>query len=596
MRDKLIQEVLRSKLLMGYDLSKTYSDNLNEQNPVWPKESFMTDDQIKANQERQKKEKEQEIANTYPNYCDYPDNTVAEPDLCDEIKHQGELIKKSFFCFYPGMYGKPGGNKEDSYGRRYHEEYKTGIGAYAIPKGAKIDFQTLETITAFKDKIINETPKVYDNDIIKNELELRLMEIIPLGSIKSFKLSTGDHYVSQYTLKSNMDPTEWEFNCYINKATNKCWVNPECQDKRNERQKFLDNWGTLLQVGVAIGTVVAGFFTEGATWLLLPEVLTELGLGILMGHREWEKGQNVGAAISFITGLLPLMKYSKTFRGISTKGWTEISDKLKNRILKSEDDLKDFYMGLSDDGKKAWNIIVRQDELGRAVMAEELVKALGDEFDDVIFLIAKDWFAKNPDQVVRIEFFRRLWVREMGSNLDVMIAGLLTDVVFGDKLNDPEKLKYVIFNIPIQNKKDVAENMVRNSVEINNEFLKRVPQQAIDSIKQSGKDSLNMGVQRGLTSILTQAMEDSGGKWKTTYGEKPLPEIDLDLPETGEDVQTQLKEKGYEVILMDDVQKYNIPDSLLQYKAYQVYIKKEDKLKYINVKPEKPVRPKTKTN
>ena len=95
-----------------------------------------------------------------------------------------------------------------------------------------------------------------------------------------------------------------------------------------------------------MATLVAGFFTFGATWgisdLLWIEIFIEAGIGGAVAWREYEKGNNVAGTFSIVTAMLPMLKVSKWFRGIDANEFKILSETLANSGLSKTSTVKDY--------------------------------------------------------------------------------------------------------------------------------------------------------------------------------------------------------------------------------------------------------------
>ncbi|NDA64392.1 MAG: hypothetical protein EBX50_20540, partial [Chitinophagia bacterium] len=91
--------------------------------------------------------------------------------------------------------------------------------------------------------------------------------------------------------------------------------------------------------------------------------------GILVAKREWDKGENVTAAFSLLTALLPILKYSKNvsiIRGVSSDELSRLSEimtesKLNTKSTKTE--FEAFMNGLNDNDKKLLLKVLDYDEV-----------------------------------------------------------------------------------------------------------------------------------------------------------------------------------------------------------------------------------------
>ncbi len=477
---------------MGYDLSKTNEENLLEQDiPLGmgdydaPYPSDETISLVRANQERVAAE---EKSKTYPNYCKYPDKTFSYPDACGAILDDGIPILKGSvgtakekaeiknFC----VYGMPSTNPG-------------GMASLILPKDTECIFLNEASLQSTIKRMSTKYTEYYKTVQDVELLAENLVQILPINSVSHFILE-GITYVAVIELSD--DPgggakghfvdsswNLWYFKGYYPKIGDK-YGEPfqylKCTDTRTTRQKVIDDYGWLIQWGGVIATIIAGAFTGGGAWVLTAEILAEMGIASFIAYRDWEKGNNVDMAVSILTGLAPWMKTFKQFRGISKSSWKEISDKLvdtKFNKFANPDDYVKFYDELSPDAKKAWNAIARQEDISR----DFITKQIGDEFaqdgSKIFWRQANDFFKTNPDNILKIDFVKRLWARELGLNLLITGLGVITGMIWGEELDakNKEELNNLALDIPENAQLEILQNLiVINDVEKAKRILDRM--------------------------------------------------------------------------------------------------------------------------
>lgn len=340
-------------------------------------------------------------------------------------------------------------------------------------------------------------------------------EIFPMGTVASFTFN-GQKYVPWITRPDSEIP--WTFKGFYRVGDNKPYEQPKWQDDRTQYQKFIDEWGIALQLTAAVATVVAGAVTGGSSWVLTAEILTELGLGIAVGLRELEKGNNVSGALSFIFGLLPMLKLSKTFKGLSETALNSVSQKIKSSGLTSSSTFKDylkFYRTLTDEEQKVMSQILTQDEIARKQLFNELSTVIDDEIPKLVM----NQISKNPEILKDLKFWDKLWARELTSNTVVLAVGLAVEALFGKKLNDQEKQKiselYTV--IPKEHSKEFFYNLAVNGNNIS-EILAKIPSKdVVGKIINTSKVSSN--VSKWYNTKLKNAVDSVQGNG--TYVEIP---------------------------------------------------------------------------
>jgi hypothetical protein len=444
----------------------------------------------------------------YPNYCRYPEKAFSPPDPYGDgglIEDEDSGLK---YCFYQtaSKNGKPQGK--------------------FIPSEAEIVFtDDLE----FYDKMVEKLVDKYGID--ESYAETVMTEIFPQGVVRSFTINNQTY--NAHIKREGEGP--WEFAGYFRKGDGELYVSPKKVDPRNEYQKFIDEWGLVLQLGAVFATAIAGALSGGAGWVLTAEILLELGIGTMVGLRELEKGQNVMGILSFITGLIPMLKLSKAFKGISEASFTSLSTKLKNSGLTKSSSFRDylkFYRTLDPEEQKILSQLLNQDEIARTQLWNEIKVALDSEIPKMVM----DTVRKNPKILRDLKFWDKLWARELTTNGVVGIIGLSVEILFGEQLNDQEKVKlYEIYNkIPDEHKKEFAYNVATNGKTAMRALQK------IDVTKVPKKGT-SQAMSKWYNDEVKKQIEDEGG----TYTELPEdPNVAVDVV-ANERKKQQMRKEGW---------------------------------------------------
>jgi hypothetical protein len=352
----------------------------------------------------------------------------------------------------------------------------------------------------------------------------------------------------------------------------------ECTDTRTPRQKFIDDYGWVIQWGAVLATIIASALTGGGALALTFEILVEMGVGAAVAYRDFEKGNNVDMAVSILTGLAPWLKTLKGFRGVSADGWDEISTLLgTNRYngFKLIDDYKRFYDDLSEEGRQAWNIIARRDDIGRDLLTRGLKKEFAENGSKIFWKEAAEMFAKNPDKVWRINFVRRLWAREAGTNLLIAGVGILSELMWGEELNakDRELLNNLQLVIPKEAQLEILQNLyVIDDVEKQKRVVRKVGEmfgRELSSSKTSGAKKHYEEVKWALKNAETKEIFKSEGLDYEEISEDPIKTQWTDK------TLEQLESEGYVEFPWDqNPNKY--PQDQLLIKNDWFWIKKEN--------------------
>lgn len=472
--------VNRVKLLMGYDMSKTLNENTQHifEQPDSRFDTQTTKDILKKGEEQLKQRQSQEESEKYPNFCSYPDKTVQYPKNPDGAEGEDAILYDKEtnirFCYY--LAGK-------NYG-------------VPIPENSKIDFWDFQGISDFVNYLVKKYPKKY-NDNQKEILISNLSSILPPNSVRGFYVGK-DYYNSYISRKTN--ETLFKFKGFRNIETKKPYEEPKWVDPRNDYQRFIDDFGIYIQLGTAAVTLFAGFFTMGTTWgvsnLLLLEIALELGVGIPIAARDFEKGNNIAGAFSIIFAYLPFMKAEKYFRGISDDVFETLSKKIGESGLNQGSKVSDFvkfYNKLSVEEQKLMTQMLKQDSFTRDEMLTKIVKGLEKEYIPQIKQMVKTISKQKPGMFYDLKTFDKLWALDLRRN-GIALAGFgLLEIFLGDKLNETEKnkLKNIYIHIPDSLKKEFTFNLlgsgekansVINHVEdkINHEYINEITSDTLE--------------------------------------------------------------------------------------------------------------------
>jgi hypothetical protein len=449
--------VNRVKLLMGYDMSKTLNENTQnifEQ----PDSRFMSPEErvILARGEEQLKQRQaQEESEKYPNWCRYPDKALGIPKNPEGVEGEDAILvdpkSGKRFCYYPSPSNQKMGDTS----------------SIPIPEDSAIAFWDIKGISDTVNKFSKDYPKDDKKLLISN-----LTKVLPIGTVRQFVVGEEDYigYLSR-TEGTNL----WTFGYYRNLKTRKPYTPPEWVDKRSDYQRFVDEWGLMIQLVAAGATIVAGFFTFGSTWgisnLLLIEIALEIGIGSAVAFREFEKGNNVSGTFSIVTGMLPMLKLTKWFRGIDGEQFKILSDAIANSGLNKSSTVKDyvaFYNGLTPDGQKIMDKLLTNDKITREALWADIKMSMDAELPKIVDNMIPKLVAKNPKLLKDIKFFERLWVRELSTNVGAFVGFGLLEMFAGDKLNNTQKqsIKQVYQYIPDSLKKELTYNLLNNQDKI----------------------------------------------------------------------------------------------------------------------------------
>ena len=479
------EQILKDILLkMNYDPSKTLSEQLQSSlgdisglhGPVSPPTEPT----------------EEEIANTYPNYCRYSDMAHEPPKVDGNSGLINDLENGIRYCYYYSPSTKKVGSVE---GLHVPEDTYLEFFGDVAQYSQIIDFHMSEFVTDDEEKFTNLVTKIF-----------------PPGTVSSI----GGTYKGWMTRPAGSDTDGWIFKGYVN-ANGEWYENPEWIDNRTAYQRFIDEWGFWLQLGAAIVTAIAGAFTGGAAWVLTAEIILEMGIGLAVGLREIEKGNNVAAAFSFLTGALPLLKTLPAFRGVSAKLMGELADDVLESGLNqssSVDDYVKFYRSLKDSPAKQELLtkILTQDEISRNALIK--IVSNSDNAASVIINGTRKALEANPKELLKLAFWDKLWARELTTNGVVGVLGLGVEFAFGKQLNDAElqKVSEIYSKIPEQHTKEFIYNLMINGDKIT-EILDNLAESEDEASKFIDTEATGQAIANWYNANTKKAVEDAGGTY-----------------------------------------------------------------------------------
>lgn len=530
MKQDVSKILQRQLLLMGYKSDNTLSENIER----IKSKSFLTeqgsmdmrDDYYGSEEyiEKHDTEMSNKIARTYPNYCWNNGEGTVVPGENEHGLSGADAIpvgdNGEMFCAYRGV-----GNK-----LLFLPVNTTDI---------KFNEGSIEEANRYLEiRMSDESadPISKDDEGLKRAFVEFITSNFIAGSVRKFTaggitFTTWNQRIPQSSVNPKMS-----FNFYGYCPTgggSECYSNPVWKDPRNSYQKFVDEWGLWIQIGAAVATAILGAVTGGATWVLTAEILVEMGLGIWVAQREFERGDNIAATASIIFGLLPMLKLTKWFPGVSDDVFKSLSKSFAESGLQATDDVADyvlFYNKLDDEQRMLLSKFLKQDDLNRNRMFEEIAKQLGEMSAGKIDDGLKAMIKANPKILKDISFFNRLWVRELGANAGVIVVTTALELCCSKMLNDETKMKFskVYSVIPDSTKKLFTYNIVNN------------PEQAeaiIDSMSQKTFED-NFDVESGIESIADWARKNVKESTESAGGEF------IDINDTESDTSQDKPVKG----------------------------------------------------
>jgi hypothetical protein len=501
-KTNISETATKIKFLINYDAKKTLNENLILVNEQWMSK---TEELGLSPEQRDKSAKESE-KNTeyYYEDCSSPDKAIEPPQTM--AGNQGMIPG---FCYYPvASMGK------DNVGK---------VGGIFLPSDAEITFwDDIKTYndaleTTFKQNQWKKAGATFDG-VITN-----FTETFPMGTVYKFKWGQSTYLPSIRYSPNEVSNGIFEVFYFIGfyNQDNLPYNPPVIGDDRNDYQKFIDDWGSYIQWTSVLATAIVGLFTGGSTLPLTAELLIELGIGVAVGMREIEKGNDVAGVFSIITGLLPSLKAIPSFRGIDPKWANSLSVKFAESGLNSSSKLSKYVSFYNKLTKPEKEIMAKMFRSGDDYTKRAILKGLSNELKQQIPNLLQKGFIKmwkqKPKLFKSIPFFERLWVRELGANAAVGVAGYLVDYKYPelnsaerDKLSEEmkDKLDGVYYVIPEDTQKLLSLNLLGNPDQA--ELILKDPELA-KSI-EFGKNYVGEkgdNISKGLISFFQKAVTDS---------------------------------------------------------------------------------------
>jgi len=452
----------RILLLMKYSLEKTLTENkkhLNEQLPTMSK----ADELQKAQEypealQKTKEREEEEYRKQATADCPYPDKALVPPKT---MAGNSGILQCCCYYAVPGI----------------GIENKGKIHGMYIPRDSKIEFWDELSDYERASNWYRGLWKEKGFDISQDWTDEQVAETFPVGTVKRIINSNGTSYGAW--VRRSPEPTngifeKFYFIGYFTDDGTKAFPQEVIEDDRNAYQKFIDDWGAVIQwttaIVTAIGAIVGAPFTSGGSLVLWAELGLELGIGFAVGIREFQKGNDVAGWGSIIFGALPGLKYFPELKGVKGSTLDELSVLFANSGLSSKSTLSQylkFYRKLNPEQRRALDLVIRGGDVQSASrIADDLYSTYAAGF-------ANMW-KKSPKLFKPIEVYNRLWVRELSANLTIGLAEYLVSYLHPElnTINDPsltdemkDKLDGVFENVPESLKKEMGHFIISNPEE-----------------------------------------------------------------------------------------------------------------------------------
>jgi hypothetical protein len=454
MSKNLRESLLNQIFLMSYDPKKTFTENktltenidavknkkiIFEQNPRL--DDYYGSEEYQKYLEKKSSDREIKKASEYPSFCKYKEH-AALPSK-NKTGAEGVDAIPPNYCFYSTI---GGGIFLDQYSL------------------SSINIFTLESVDRLAQVIVDEGK---DHGLTKEAIMNNLAKTLGLGKISSFTVS-GITF-SATVRSTNKGP--WFFGYFSSKDKKIIYKNPEMVDMRGSWDYFVDEWGDAVQIGLAI---ITAFIPVGGLAFAI-EIATELAIGVITAQRSYEKGENVAAAFNILFGMLPMLKFSKYFRGVSKESFKNLAKQFGESGLSDASTVSDyirFYNNLDNEGKTIMNQMFKHDEITKNEMFKELAQKLTDEkiakeIKDNYESLFEEIGGFAPGQMIKhnLPTFKKLFARELTTIGSLMLLQTAVEVTLGEKLNSQQEETFKWVYMSLGENTPSSEQMLMNFID-----------------------------------------------------------------------------------------------------------------------------------
>jgi hypothetical protein len=420
----ILDEIIRAKLLINYQTSKTLEENLlfiNEQ-PGTGGMLYPSEDRIKRESEEYKKE-------TYPLYCKYPDKAltpIQHIKTAGDSKIEGE----------EALVTSTGGTKFCLY-------RQAGGDAIWVPSDAEVTFTTFDWINYNVDKFFEKYPKYMDkNRLIDNFTQL----FFPNGRESVVKFSF-DPYFYRAKLYFDSKTKRWWFKEYFEESSGTKYEEPIWNDPRNDYKRFIDDFGTVIYFSIIAASALIPMTQSG----IIAAVMIDLAASGVIAQRDLEKGQNISAVFSVLLALIPLANLSHKWIGVSDEVLKSMSKKFQDSYLSRSSPpsawVKFYKNNLNEAEQLAMSKLLKYKKEEIELMAKDIAKNLSqmgkykkaETISDILSPSLLNMVKTNPEVLKSIPFVQRLGPKVLTVIGVSIIINYVLNKWKGEEWNDSSK-------------------------------------------------------------------------------------------------------------------------------------------------------------
>jgi len=446
----------------------------------------------------------------YPNLARFPEKDITGTGGSSDFFYYDEKLKKGY-CFYRnGRKTSSGDDKAIQLPMDTNIVFSTNAVQIDMinklyEKFAEDNFKlsqeifcTLEEFEKYKD--ISDFDD-YEECLMDN-VTLLTSKLFPIGSIVSYtimgrvyspKIRQNEDYSFQLNWWEDENGADYE--------------QPGFEDQRSEYEKFVDDWGTTIQlIGTAVITVI-GIFTGFGPGVIAADIAFSVGTSIPIIMRDVDKGDYISAFFGILFMGLSFLQLNGAWRGVSKAAMEKAYLAIKNSGLtmaSTQDEVLEFLIRLSIDDPESAKIIkmaFNLDDLTRNILINK-----SDELGKYIMRNQLREIFKNDINFIKTPFWRSYVAKEIGLVITMLGMNVIAEIVLGRYLNDTEKQKIskVLQIIPKEHQEEYFANLTVN-IDLLDE---QIPDMFLEDIEKLGKSEKNRkAIAKALSEMQKQALD-----------------------------------------------------------------------------------------
>jgi hypothetical protein len=594
MQTNISESLIRAKLLINYNTSKTLGENYSivkegfPENPSLPDSTGDTikNDSLWQSLEKQsdelvKKQISSDKDKKYPNYCIAKQYAVTPPK--NKLGAEGAESLPEAHCYYMTPMGgvflhQPGLEIEVL----EFDEIESLVDIFMKYRynDEKIKSKKITTIGGFPasiDKIREKIKEKLEESLLEYSQQIDGFKVVDKnGTIQTYTLKWGATFLTGMRADAQYVYAYPKYFSSYSCPDGNCgqipedsiWKNPVEVDIRSGFDKWMDDYGLWVELGTNALLILAQFIpgvgqVVGLSRLLLyTEVAVDVGFGVANTIREINREDEFSAGMSALFALLPLAflrKGGKTLigkifsRGIDLSSYDSIAKKLISAKLgktPTTAELYKFYKSLTPDERIVWKQFMSHDEatklqfvkdiaklLDEPATADELLKGLDEFWTEMTGVWAK-YGKKNLES---IDYMKRLWARQMsmvGIGMALDALGQFVGVTLNTEVK--KELEWIGSTIPMSEQEMLFVNLALNPESINS---------TIGQLEQTP------GYQDFRSTIDTIATGDSNNQLNKNFATFLNTEVDTLVNQTPPPTEVDIKEESLSEEKIKEIEK-----------------------------------------